>query len=391
VHVTGDQYLIKKINKSIVLDTIKNKSPLSRTQISELTGLNKGTVSSLVNELIAEDLAYEIGPGISSGGRKPVMLLFNRGAGFSIGIDLGVNYILGILTDLQGNIVREFKTLLVDKKFEKTVSQLIVLIRSLRDEAPPSRYGVVGIGIGVPGLVADSGFVLLAPNLGWQNENLAASLMGEFPLPILIDNEANAGALGEKLFGAGKQSAHLVYISVGMGIGAGLIINNELYRGFSGFSGELGHMIIETNGKKCSCGNRGCWELYASENSLLQSAKTIPGLDEEINMEYLVRAAEMGNPDAANLFSQMGEYLGLGLTNIINIFNPETIIIGNQVTTAEHWIHNSLTRVIESRALPFSRKKVNIKFASLGLRSTALGASFFAINHYFSNMKVTVE
>ncbi|MBP1931351.1 ROK family transcriptional regulator [Ammoniphilus resinae] len=396
MQVTGDQHLVKRINKSIVLETIRRRSPLSRTQISEFTGLNKGTVSSLVNELIEENLTFEIGPGKSSGGRKPVMLLFNKDAGFTIGIDLGVNYIIAILTDLQGNIVQQKKIGIQNDNYINITSSLKDLIRTLIQEAPPSHYGVVGIGIGVPGIVDAEGFILLAPNLGWENVDLKMILAEEFNIPFLIDNEANAGALGEKLFGAGKQTSNLIYISVGMGIGAGIIINNELYRGLSGFSGEVGHSIIEVNGRKCRCGNRGCWELYASENALFQLVKSLPsypfGLKErEIDIDQLVYLANGGNHEIIHSFSQIGEYLGLGVTNIINLFNPELIILGNQFTIAENWITNPLLRTIESRALPFSKKRVTIKFSTLGIKSGALGASSLAINHFFSKMTVSVE
>ncbi|GIM45119.1 hypothetical protein DNHGIG_06680 [Collibacillus ludicampi] len=146
---TGDQSLVKKINKSIVLETIKNNFPLSRSQISEMTGLNKGTVSSLVNELIAEDLVYEVGPGQSNGGRRPVMLLFNKVAGYAIGVDLGVNYILTVLTNLRGEIVKEHMTSLNQTSFAFIFNTLKQSIQTMIDHTPPSPYGIVGIGIGI--------------------------------------------------------------------------------------------------------------------------------------------------------------------------------------------------------------------------------------------------
>lgn len=391
---TGDQFLVKKINKSIVLETIKKKSPISRVQISETTGLNKSTVSSLVNELIQENFVYEIGLGQSQGGRRPLMLLFNATAGHAIGVDIGVNYLLAVLSDLQGKIVQEKMLTITDLSFEEIVALLKETIQSLIDQAPASKYGIVGIGIAVPGIVDETGQILFAPNLGWENVGLKGIIENHFHLPVTINNEANAGALGEKIFGAGKDVSHFVYVSLGIGIGTGIIINDELYKGCNGFAGEIGHVTIESNGKKCTCGNKGCWELYASENALLEQAKSLaipPAQGEkEITLAHLVSLADSGNPDAIHLFNRVGEYIGLGLTMIINIFNPELIIIGNKLTTAEKWLTNPLNRVVESRSLQFHRKQLRIQFSNLNMYSTVLGTISFAIDDFFANTRITL-
>ncbi|GAB7387003.1 xylose repressor [Bacillaceae bacterium] len=399
MHITGDQFLVKKINKSIVLETIKNKSPLSRAQISEITGLNKGTVSALVNELIDEDLVYEIGPGQSSGGRRPVLLLFNKNAGHAIGVDLGVNYILAVLTNLQGEVLEERTVPLNSLAYDSVLETLKQTLRELVASAPLSTYGITGIGVGVPGIVDDQGKILFAPNLHWKDINLKAALEETFNVPVTIDNEANAGALGEKKFGAGKDVSNLIYVSAGIGIGTGIIINNELFRGAQGFSGEMGHTIIEVNGKKCRCGNRGCWELYASENALLESVRSLFLPEEreqaygpsDLSIEDVRKWAENDDPRIINILTQVGEYLGIGLTNIINTFNPEAVIIGNRLTKLERWLANPLQRVVESRALPYHQKHLKIHFSNLGIYSSALGASSFAISHFFANTTVTVD
>ena len=166
---TGDSALIRRINTAIVLECIRNESPLSRARISERTGLNKATVSSLVSNLIAGGLVSEIGTGESSGGRKPVMLLFNAGAGYAVGIDVGVNYIRGLLTDLAGTPVARRETKIARRSPEDVLPLLHDVIRGLIGDAPASRYGVVGIGIGVSGIVDDGGTILFAPNLNWRN------------------------------------------------------------------------------------------------------------------------------------------------------------------------------------------------------------------------------
>jgi len=382
---TGDQALIKRINTAIVLEFILRGAPLSRAQISEQSGLNKATVSSLVQDLIDGSLVREIGTGKSSGGRKPVMLEFIALSGFAIGIDLGVNYIRGVLTDLRGNIVAERTSSLREIVPEAAIDQLCACIETLIAEAPESPYGIVGIGVGVPGLVDDNGIILFAPNLKWRDVPLQRLLTERFSLPVTIDNEANMGALGEQKFGAGRSISNLIYVSVGIGIGTGLILHKTLYKGASGFSGEMGHLSVEAHGKSCTCGNRGCWEMYASEQALLEQASSL-GFED---LEGLLTAAAEGRQDVLALFSGIGEYLGIGIANIVNVFNPDAVIIGNRMSQARPWLENALRQTVTQRALGFHLRKVQILFADLGERSSMLGAAEMAISGFFSRVKAT--
>lgn len=387
---TGDLSLVKKINKSLVLDYIRTHSPISRAKIAEMSGLTKATVSSLVNELIESDLTYEIGVGQSSGGRKPMMLLFNGTAGYAVGIDLGVNYIFAALTDLNGTIVEEHRVSHRNESIEQVFAKLTECIREIISRAPQSTYGIVGIGIGIPGISDEDGNVLFAPNLGWNNVPLQSMLAEQFDIPVVIDNEANTGAVGEKQFGVGKSASHLVYISIGMGIGTGIIINHELYRGASGFSGELGHMSIQFDGRKCSCGNNGCWELYASELALLELARTELGIS-DITVEALLKLADKGDTVAIRLFERLARYLSAGIVSIINGFNPELIIIGGRLADARKWLREPMLASLEQRSLPYPRAHLNVQFSELGIRATVLGACSFAITKFFASTQVQMD
>ncbi|WP_159881642.1 ROK family transcriptional regulator [Paenibacillus puerhi] len=429
--ITGDHQLIKKINKYIVLDTIKRHFPLSRADISARTGLNKATVSALVNELIESSFASETGLGESSGGRKPMMLLFNERAGFAIGVDLGVNYILAVLTDLSGTVVKKRRVDIAETGADALTDKLKKTIRKLISQVPSSPYGVIGIGVGVPGLVDDQGSVLSAPNLGWTDVPLQSMLAEEFGVDVVIDNEANAGALGEKEFGAGRHAANLLYISAGIGIGAGIILHDQLYRGVSGFSGEVGHMALAQDGPLCGCGNRGCWETFASEKALLHNARTaieagrpaamqaglrdtaseadeadeaMKGIrpsaaassrsvteEAAVSLESLLRQAQRGDPEAQRLFTETGRWLGTGIANLVNVFNPELIIIGNRMSLATDWIKEAVHETLDSRSLAFHRSRTSVAYSQLGQSSSALGAASMAIQRFFSSMKATWE
>lgn len=396
---TGDQYLMKRINKNIVLEAVMEHAPISRADISALVGLNKGTVSSLVNELVESELIVETGLGESSGGRKPVMLLFNDAAGYAIGIDLGVNYILGVVTDLRGHLIHEHRIPNANRSSQAVIEKLIDCIQSLSEHIPESPYGLVGIGIGVPGLVDEHGNVLSAPNLEWANVPLLEQLSDHFDVPISVDNEANAGALGEKQFGAGRMSSHLLYISVGIGIGAGIVLGEKIYRGTSGFSGEVGHMTMSIDGIRCRCGNRGCWEVYASEDALLRNALTA-GLAKELNrldsiddapdLNHLIPLAEQGNESAIACFREIGQALGIGIANLIHIFNPERVVVGNRISLAGEYILKPLVDTVQERSLPYHHQRVDIALSELGVHSTALGAASMALSRYFSNLKASM-
>lgn len=380
--MTWNQQIVKKNNKALVLQLIMEQEPISRADIAQISGLNKTTVSSLVGELLEEELIYESGPGESSGGRRPVILHFNKNAGYAIGIDIGVNYVLCVLTDLKGKILIERNQYVNRTPYSSIISTLQGMVQSLIDEMPSSKYGIVGMGVGVPGIVNKEGSVLLAPNLGWTNIHLKEDLEKLFRVPVMIENEANAGAVGEQQFGAGQDYQNIIYISVGIGIGAGILINNELYQGKNGYSGELGHMIIEMNGRRCNCGSRGCWEAYASEHALLEMA------DQSIDsLESLITLAENGDEVAQNLFEQIGKYLGYGINNIINTFNPDQVIIGNRLALAKKWIEKSIRTTIESHTLSFHQHEMQLNFSKLEKYSTALGVSAFVVDSFIKSAK----
>ncbi|MDF0725818.1 ROK family transcriptional regulator [Cytobacillus sp. S13-E01] len=379
--ITWNQHVVKKKNKDIVLRTITAMAPLSRAEIAQRSGLNKATVSSLVSELIDEELIYESGPGESSGGRRPVMLLFNEQAGYSIGIDIGVNYILGVVTDLVGNIIYEKNKSIKSLSFEDLIVLVKETIQTLINNTPKSKYGVIGIGIGVPGIVDTNGKVLLAPNLKWKNVNLLEIIKKDFDYPIIIENEANAGAYGETRFGAGQESSNSIYISVGIGIGVGIILNGQLYRGFNGYSGESGHMTIMVNGEECTCGSTGCWEAYASEHALLKEARLSKQFSVS-TLEELIQLAQTKDLNTIKLFHKIGSFIGIGATNLIKTFNPQQVIIGNRLAKAEPWIRDAIIGTVKKETSPFHQADMQLDFSKLSIYSTALGVSAFVIEEF---------
>ncbi|MCV2523067.1 transcriptional repressor XylR [Bacillus velezensis] len=375
----ADQAFVKKVNQKLLLNEILKNSPISRAKLSEMTGLNKSTVSSQVNTLMKENLVFEIGQGQSSGGRRPVMLVFNRKAGYSVGIDVGVDYINGILTDLEGTIVLDQYHHLECNSPEITKDILIDMIHHFIANMPQSPYGLIGIGICVPGLIDKNQKIVFASNSNWRDIDLKSFIQKKFNMPVFIENEANAGAYGEKVFGAAKNHDNMIYASIGTGIGIGVIINNDLYRGVGGFSGEMGHMTIDFNGPKCSCGNRGCWELYASEKALIKSLKT---KEKKVSTQDIIDLAHLNDIGTLHALQNFGFYLGIGLTNILNTFNPQAIILRNSIIESHPMVLHSIKSEVSSRVYSHLDNSYELLPSILGKNAPALGMSSIVIDHF---------
>ncbi|WP_096187646.1 ROK family transcriptional regulator [Evansella halocellulosilytica] len=375
------QQTVKKKNKLIVLNTIREQEPISRAKLAQKLGLTKATVSSLVDELISEEYCYQTGLGESSGGRRPLMLQFNQHAGVTISVDIGVNYILAILTDLHGNMINEVVKQFDTNYFSKTVHEIKQIIDTFLANTESTPFGLIGIGFGVPGLVNTDGDILHTPNLSWEDADLKGLFEKQYGVPVLVENEANAGAYGEITYDMKRNAENIIYISLGIGIGVGLILDHHLFRGKSGLTGEMGHMIIETDGLPCRCGSKGCWEMYASELALLTEFQKTEAGKNNPSLEKMIQISGT-NDEVKKMFERTGRYVGIGINNIINTFNPEKIIIGNRLAKAQHLLVPGIKEVIEHQTLPHLKKSVDISFSQKQQYSAALGMSAFTIEQF---------
>lgn len=352
---------MRRLNKVTVLNAIRNRPETSRIAIAEATGLNKATVSSLVDQLIQEEFVCEIGLGTSSGGRKPIMLTLNANAAFSIGIDIQIHSMRLVLCNLDHEVKQE-KIISIHPK-PLSEAALVALVKSeikqMLDNVPHSPHGVIGIGIALPGMVNyREGYVHYIPNLGLSDFPLAAILQEDFHIPIYIDNDANCGAWAE--YRQYPFAHSLVYVNVGIGIGAGLVFHGQVHRGFNGLAGEYGHMTIAPLGLKCSCGNYGCWEQYASETGLYTQwldsmGETIENASLPLDQHFVTRLLELadhGHHRAVHAFQQLGRYLGIGVANILNSLNPELVVLGGRISVASDYILPEIQQILSYRALP---------------------------------------
>ena len=327
--ITGSKELIRDINSTLVLETIIGKGPISRANIAKELGLTKATVSAIVQALIDRGLIWEIGSDDTSFGRKPILLQYRAEAGCAICVDVGVQMLSAIRTDLAGG-----KSHLIQcetpQEPEAILQAIAGLVRQLIPEEEPDasdsiRYGLVGIALGIHGAVKDNK-VVFAPYYELTEPDLAERLEAEFQVPVLLENEANLSVQGENSFV--YDYPVLANISVHTGVGLGLIVDHELYTGYNGNAGEIGHTIVEMDGRPCPCGNRGCLEQYVSERVLLQEFADRKGLP-EVDMDEFFEYYRKKDEDAKDIVEKFVRYMAVCVNNVLNSFNPDIVVINS--------------------------------------------------------------
>jgi len=324
----GSQELIRDINSHLVLQTIINGGPISRADLSKSLGLTKATISSIVQNLMNDSLVVEIGSLNTDKGRKPILLDFNTGCGFILSIDLSVDTITAMLTDLRGGnrVLKQYAY--PSGGSTETVPNLTKIIGEIINALPISVYGIVGICIGVHGVVHDNK-AIFTPYYQLSDLDLAKELEDYFDIPVYIENEANLSALGENNFY--YDSSNLINISVHSGVGLGIIMDNHLYTGQHGYAGEFGHTIIVPDGKPCPCGNHGCIEQYASQRAIVHLYRYISG-NLGASAEELLKAYLAHDIYARQCIESFIKYMSIGVNNILTTFNPDIIVINSLFT-----------------------------------------------------------
>ncbi|MBE5966831.1 MAG: ROK family transcriptional regulator [Lachnospiraceae bacterium] len=347
VMVTGSKELIRDINTNLVLETIINQNAISRAAIAKHLGLTKATISAIVQELINRKLVIEIGSDDTRLGRKPILLSLNKKAGYVICIDVGVDTISALVSDLLGEdcSLKQIKT---PKNPSDLINLLIQLIESMK-LPKGSPYGLVGITLGIHGVIANN-HVSFTPYYDLSGLNLAEELGDHFNTQVYLENEANLSVIGEMTFQ--YDYPNIANISIHSGVGLGIIIDHELYTGYNGRAGEFGHTIIEIDGRQCPCGNKGCLEQYVSERTLLKQFAQIKGL-EEISFDAFRQMYEKEDPDAQEIMKQFVRYMSVCVNNVLNAYNPDIVVINSSFTIFFPHITKRIEEALESRMNSF--------------------------------------
>lgn len=400
---TPDQAFLREANLSAVLRLIQAQAPISRAQLAVLTGLNKSTVSSLVDDLLERRLVHETGQNSAAGTGRPATLLeIDPLGGYIIGVELGVDFVSVGIADFRGNLVwqrREDADPLQGQ--EIMLEQTLRIVKEAMTTGKKKGYRFLGLGLATPGTVdLKEGVLVFAPNLHWRNVQFRKIFSEGTKLKIRIDNDANAATIGEHLFGSARFTRDFIFVFAGVGIGGGLFLNGKLYRGKNGYAGEIGHSPIMADHSQtpCHCGNRGCWETYANQFSIIQRIQArlevkrnsiIPKLMAEQNaplsIPLIKQAADAGDMEAIASFAEAGRAMGQGFAGLINIFNPEKIILGGPLSVAGDYLLPPIREVIPHHTLPEIDQQAEVILSSFGPDASLIGAIAIVVDDVLTN------
>lgn len=388
---TADQTFVRERNLSSILRLIHNQSPISRAHLAVITGLNKSTVSSLVDELLARQLVHETGSNSGGAGRPATLIELNPQAGLIVGVELGVDFVSVAVTDFLGNIIwRRREDANPTENQDKMLNQTMRIVKDAVAIGKNMGIRFLGLGLATPGTVdLNEGVLIFAPNLHWRNVPFGKIFSEQTKLRVFVENDANAAAIAEHLFGTARQSQDFLFVFAGVGIGGGLFLNGKLYRGKNGYAGEIGHspIMAEPSQTVCHCGNRGCWETYANQYSIIQRvqarlevkrASIIPKLVTEqhspITIPIIKQAADAGDKEAIDSLTEAGHAMGQGFAGLINIFNPEKIILGGPLSIAGEYLLPAIKETVTRHSLPEIDRQAEVLLSQFGPDASLIGA-----------------
>ncbi len=375
----GSFSLIKGLNTSLILKIIRSRKSISRADIAKLTGLTPATVTNITSELIRHKLVLETKLGVSNGGRKPVLLEFNSSEYNIIGVTISKHKITLSLTDLDANLIKQKKERISGNITPENAIDII--IKGISDFLKISVKRVLGIGIAMEGLIDEqNGICVLSSNFKWENVDFTKDIYDRFGIPVFVNNDVKALTLGEKLFGSAKNSVNYVHIYTGYGIGATLVNDGHIYRGASNYALEIGHATLDVNGPLCTCGNRGCFQAIASGSALINKIIS-KGYDSkyfshsDITIDAIIEKVKEENQEILKLVEEIAHYIGVGIANIINIFNPPLIIVNGFICRLDERILNIILDTIKKNSLKSMLNDANVIFSQFANDEAYKGAT----------------
>lgn len=401
---------VKRINRNSILNLIKSRAPISRSEIATRSGLSPATVSNLVGELIEEGLVHEVGAAAASRGRPPMLLKLNNRAGYVVGVKVRGDSVTAVLTDLDAEVLayqimdlperdrREQPPARVQAEAPMdpypvidTVSALVTATIA-SSGVSPSR--VLGVGIGLAGLIDGlAGVVRYSPVFGWRDLNLADPLRSALGFDVFLENDVNTLTVAEQWFGRGHGCDHFAVVTVGTGIGVGLVVNGQFYGGLGGGAGELGHMTVSPRGPVCACGKRGCLEALASDRAVVAHARremragrrTAMRDAASLNIDELAVAADEGDPLARQVLGTAGRWLGMGIAALVNLLSPELVIVGGEGVAAGRWRLDPMRDAFRKHAFDGLAEQTRLLVEPAGDETWARGAACVVLGELYKS------
>jgi len=365
---------VRRHNLGSLLRLLHVNGAASRSDLTALTGLNRSTVGALTTELADAGLVREDTPvGRGGAGRPSIVVRPESQRVYVLALDVGVDHLVAARVGLGGQVLDRRDLLLPRRRHKpaKILNDLERLSRSLLDGAAPDS-ACVGVGVGVCGVVSrEDGLVRFAPNLAWVDVPFGALVADRLAtgLPVVVGNDADLGAVAEHVRGVARDARNLIYLSGEVGVGGGIILDGQLMNGAGGYGGEVGHMVVHPKGKLCRCGARGCWETEVGEDAALAAAGMPGG-----SVHEMLALAAAGDKTACAGLRKVGRWLGIGVANLVNIFNPDVVIFGGLLRRL-YPITDPMVRAELARALAAPRQQVMLAVPALGGDSTLLGAA----------------
>ena len=379
---------IKNLNRHAILDLIRfTPGGIARVDLARQLGLTRAAVTEIVNDLMKARVVREMN-NQKAGGRIPVELEVNPEFGKVVGVDMGATHVTLILADSSAHVIKELEfDLDINLGPEKCLKQVDENYCELLSNSGLAKSDIKAVGFGVPGpVVSDIGIVDAPPIMpGWSRFPIRDYLQKNWGVQVSLNNDAELGALGEWAYGAGRGEHNLCYLKVGTGVGAGILLEGQIYRGTTGTAGEIGHMTIDENGPKCSCGNRGCLEAFTGGRAIAQKAMDVVRSGERtdlanikpvenITLKDVVAAARRGDLISQQLFKESGTHLGTAIAGMVNLFNPSMVVIGGGVSQIGDLLLEPIRHTVQQRSLLVASQAVRITSALLGRRSSGIGA-----------------
>jgi predicted NBD/HSP70 family sugar kinase len=335
-----------------VLALIGSQGPLARVEIARRLSLSAATVTEVTRDLVADGLVRVVDQAASSGGRPPLLLGLVAEAAHALGVKIAPDRVAIVEVNLDGEILRRIETPF-DALGPGALDGLLGLLQTTMDAADGAR--LLGIGLGVPGTVDAQSGVVDAPILGWRSIALGKTLRDELGLPVLVDNDVNTLAVAERLYGRGRNAENFLTVTIGRGVGLGIIVGGDLYRGARGGAGEFGHVPVVQDGPLCECGMQGCLESLVSDPALVEQAVEIGILDAGGSIldgiERLRRLADDGHPRARRIYATAGATLGRAVAGLVNVLSPQVVILSGEGARA--WVHLATTFTASFRGATF--------------------------------------
>ena len=378
--MTSSQFSSRHLNRLRVIETIHRHPATSRAEITRHTGLARQTVSTVIEELleagIVDEHAVAEPERRRNTGRPPVLLSLVSDAAFAVGLDFGHQHIRVAVCDVSGQpIVDDFSPAEVDHAPTESLDLAEELVRQALRRAGIDSDRLLGVGMDLAAPINRSTGELVANGIlpGWHGIRPAAEMEARLGIPVQIENDANAGALGENLFGAGRGVDDLVYVRLSAGIGAGIILSGRPYHGSLGLAGEIGHVLSDPHGPICRCGNRGCLETIASPVAV--AALLEPSMNRPIAISTLLELVASGHRGAQRAVEDAGDAVGTVLAALVNILNPQLLLVGGELAAAGEIILEPIRAAIGRRCVAPTATSVSVAAGSLGPRAEVLGAA----------------